>query len=347
MRRLLIPAALFLSACDAPVDDGVEVWRFAIEESPGSVQDAYAQRFAEAIASRTDGAVDVKVYPYGSLGTSDHVTELLHNGTLQLATASPGHLGKLIPEVQVFLLHFLLSDSARANARALQDPELLAAFQPLYREKGFDLLTLFSEGQMVWTLQEPVERPEDFAGVKMRTMTSPLLLAAYEAYGASPTPLPYSEVYSALQLSMIDGQVNPIFAIQEMSFHEVTEVMVRADHLPFVTSVAAHTPFLEALSPERRALVDDVIADLQPWIAKTQVRYNDERLDLIRERRPDLQLLRLDDDARAAFAEAAEPVRERFVDDVGQRGMEVLQVVEAAVERAEDQERGRRRKRRR
>ena len=54
-------------------------------------------------------------------------------------------------------------------------------------------------------------------------MTSPLLWRAYDAYGASPTPLPYSEVYSGLQLHMIDGQVNPIFAIEEMSFYEVTD----------------------------------------------------------------------------------------------------------------------------
>jgi tripartite ATP-independent transporter DctP family solute receptor len=332
-KLLLLPLVLLPLAC-ASREEGVERWRFAIEETAGSVQDAYARRFEELIETRTDGAVDVTIYPYGALGTSDQITEQLHAGIVQFAMASPGHLGKLIPEVQVFLVHFLLSDDEEVNHRALSDPELLATFDRLYAEKGFKLLSFFSEGWQVWTTRVPVRRPEDFEGVKFRVMTSPLLLAAYQAYGASPTPLAYSEVYSALQLNMIDGQVNPIFAIQEMSFYEVTDYLVFAHQAPFITSAVASRRFYDALSPERRRLLDGVVQELDDYVFRVEQRFNRERLDLILERKPELEIIRLDDEQRARFREAARGVRARFVELVPRNGKRVLSLVESAVERA-------------
>lgn len=333
MRAGLTTLALLLLGCE-PAHGDVEIWRFAIEETPGSVQDAYAQRFAERVAERTDGAVRVIVYPYGALGTSDHITEQLHMGTLQLAMSSPGHLGKLIPEVQAFLLHFVLDPDPAVNARALRDPELRAFLDELYEEKGLAFLTAFGEGPMAWTTREPVRRPEDFDGVRMRVMTSPLLLASYAAYGASPTPLPYGEVYSGLQLHMIDGQVNPVFAIEEMSFYEVTDVLTFPHHAEFVTTVAASPAFLEGLTPARRQMLEAIVDELQLEIFEVQSRVNGERLDAIRERRPELEVVDLDADEQARFRDAARPVRDEYLELAGPRGAELLDRIEGAVRRA-------------
>src|SRR5690606_11492836 len=128
--------------------------------------------------------------------------------------------------------------------------------------KGLRFLAAFSEGFMAWTAHKPLRKPADFAGLRFRVMTSPLLVAAYEAYGARPTPLPYSEVYSALQLRMIDGQVNPVFAIQEMSFYEVSSALTLANHASFVTTVAANPSFVEGLAPPRQALLAEVVETL-------------------------------------------------------------------------------------
>lgn len=329
IRGLVAVVLMGLVGCSGPSRG--EVWRVAIEELPGSVQHEWATRFEERIEAETD--VDVVVYPYGALGTSDHTTELLHNGSLQVAMASPGHLGKLIPEVQAFLLHFALTEDEAANNRALSDPELVGLLDELYAPKGFQLLSIYSEGWMVWTLDRPVRAPEDFAGLKMRVMTSPLLLSAYEAYGASPTPMPYAEVYSGLQLSMIDGQVNPIFAIEEMSFYEVTDVMVFPNHAPFVTTAAANREFYQGLSEERRTLVDRVVADLQEEILGVQVEFNDERLERILDKRPEIEVIELSDAERARFRARAEPVREAYLESAP-RGVEVLDALDEAVRRA-------------
>lgn len=316
-----------------------EHWRFAIEETAGSVQDAYAQRFKKLIEERSNGEIEVTVYPYGTLGTSDQITELVDMGAVQFAMASPGHLGKLIPEVQVFLLHFVFSDNAEVNNEVLNNnPELRAALEKLYAAKRMKLLSIYSEGWQVWTTKKPIRHPDDFKGVKFRVMTSPLLLAAYNAYGASATPLPYSEVYSALQLNMIDGQENPVFAIEEMSFYEVTDWMIFPKHAPFITTSVTNLDFFNSLSPDRQQLVTEVVAELNDYILVVEQEYNRERLDRIRNRKPDLQIIEeLTPEQRTAFRKASQPVVARFIDLAGHSGRTLHEKLVNAVRAAEQQ----------
>ena len=331
---LLALTLAVLTACGGSDETTHATWRFAIEETSGSVQDTYAQEFKRRIEERTSGAVEVKVYPYGTLGTSDDLTEQLRMGSLQLAMASPGHLGKTIPEVQAFLLHFLLPEDDRELQAVVRDARVHEQLQPLFGERDLALLSILPEGWMVWTTQKEVRTPADFAGVKIRTMTSPLLLAAYEAYGASPQAMPYGEVYGGLQLNMIDAQVNPVFAIEEMSFYEVTSHMVFAKHAPFLTTLVANEDFLASLDPEVRTTVDDVLREMEPWLYAEQRRLNEERLAEIREKKPEMVVVELTEDERAAFRALAEPVREAYLERTGTRGAALLAVIEEACARA-------------
>ncbi|MEZ6018365.1 MAG: TRAP transporter substrate-binding protein DctP [Planctomycetota bacterium] len=333
----VLAASVLPVACGGGGDaGGATVWRFAIEEAAGSVQDAYAQEFKRLIEARSAGEVEVKVYPYGTLGTSDDLTEQLRMGSLQFAMASPGHLGKTIPEVQVFLLHFVFSDDDDVNLAAISDRAFRDQLDPLFPEKGLELLSILPEGWMVWTTQRAIHEPADFAGVKIRTMTSPLLLAAYEAYGASPQAMPYGEVYSALQLNMIDAQVNPVFAIEEMSFYEVTSHMIFSRPAPFLTTLVSDERFLGRLEPERRELVEGVVSELDVYLHDVQRRMNAERLERIRERKPDMVMIEFDEAERERFRQLALPVRETYRAEVGERGSRLLDALLAAIERAQN-----------
>jgi len=274
---------LLLSGCGAApeAENKPEIWRFAIEEAEGGVQHKYATRFKELIEERSGGEIEVIIYPYGTLGTSTHITEQLNLGVIDFAMASPGSLGKLIPELQVFNLHFVLPVDERLTQRILGDQELIEEFDQLYQPKGLKLLSIFSEGEMVWTTNQEIRSPEDFAGVKFRVMTSPLLLASYDAYGASATPMPYSEVYSGLQLKQIDGQVNPVFAIERQKFHEVTSWMTFPGHASFITTCATNLDFYNALSADRKTLLNQVIRELDEYIFEVQRGFQTERLKSI------------------------------------------------------------------
>ena len=260
--------------------------------------------------------MDVVVYPYGTLGTSTQLTEQLAMGVIEFAMASPGSLGKFIPELQIFLLHFLLPERQADLHRMLGDPRLVAAFDPLYAAKGLQLLAVFSEGQMAWTLKREVRRPSDFAGLKIRVMTSPILLAAYGAYAASPTPMPYAEVYSGLQLNMIDGQVNPVFAIERQKFHEVTDWLIFPGHAAFITTTAANRAFLAGLPADLHEVVTTVIHDLEPWIFREQAGLEADCLaDIIRDKRRQRQTLHLVGDPAALLGNLSAEERRELIDD--------------------------------
>jgi tripartite ATP-independent transporter DctP family solute receptor len=329
--RLL--GVILLSLLAAGVQAAERHWRFAIEEIRGSVQDRYAQRFKDLIEERTGGQVKVTVYPYGALGTSAQVTELVQMGIVELAFASPGHLGAVVPESQVFTLHFVLSPDEALAHRVLSDSEpLYEALRPAYRERLLHLLGIVSEGWMAWTADRALRTPEDFAGLKIRTMVSPLLMDVYEAYGATPTPMAYSEIYSALQLNMIDAQVNPVFAIEEMSFYEVQSHMMLPRHMAFITTLVTNPDFYDGLPEELRRTLDGVLEELEDYVFEVQRDLNDRRLETIRAG-SDISIIALDDEARARFREASMPVRERFLEKGGARAEAVLDTLIEEFER--------------
>lgn len=315
-----------------------ETWRFALEEIEGSVQDQYAQKFAEEISSRTNGDVTVQVYPYGALGTSQDLTELTANGSLQFAFASPGHLATMVPGMGVFNLPYLLSQRDEVNKQVLTDGTVVyERLAPQLEERNLKLITMFPEGDMVWTSNKEIRTPEDASNVKMRVMTSPILTDSYRAMGFSPTPMPYGEVYGGLQLGQIDAQVNPVFAIEEMKFYEVQDYMIWAGQQQFTTSVVAHQGFYEGLSDDRRAMVDEVVAELNDYIFEVQNTFNQERLETIKAEKPGITMIELTEDERAAFRERAMAARDTFVEMTGDEGRAIMEALQQEINQVEQE----------
>ncbi|MDX5361314.1 MAG: TRAP transporter substrate-binding protein DctP [Alphaproteobacteria bacterium] len=312
-------------------------WKFAIEEIDGSVQDRYAQEFKRLIEEKSGGDITVTVYPYGSLGTSAALTELVTQGAIQFANSSPGHLGTLVSEVQVFSIPYLLSQNDEVNKKVLNESDVIyETLQASFHEKNLHLLTMYPEGEMVWTANKEIRSPEDFDNFKMRTMVSPMLVEAYSAFGASPTPMPYGEVYGGLQLKQIDGQVNPVFAIQEMKFYEVQDYMIFAGQQEFTTTVVTNNDwFQNELTAEQRKMVNETIDELADFIFDVKREFATERLDMIKEAKPDITIIELTEEERAVFREAAQRVRDKYVEMTGESGKKVLEGLQADIKEAE------------
>jgi TRAP-type C4-dicarboxylate transport system substrate-binding protein len=231
------------------------------------------------------------------------------------------HLG----EGQVFSIPYLLPENDECTKQILGGSEVLyESLSEKFANQNLELLTMYPEGEMVWTTDKKVTSPEDFKNFKMRVMTSPLLVSAYEAFGANPTPMAYSEVYSGLQLGQIDGQVNPIFAIEEMKFYEVQDYMIWAGQQEFTTTVVANADFYDGLSDAHRKIVDETVEEMVDVIFNIQQQYNAERLEKIKNDPKAPEMIELSDSQRAPFREAAEQVEAKFVDMVGDSGERVL-----------------------
>jgi tripartite ATP-independent transporter DctP family solute receptor len=328
---LMATLALGAFACNSAL---AETWRLALEEVEDSVQDIYAQEFKRLVEKRTDGEVRVDIYPYDSLGTSPQLTELMRQGAVQLAFASPGHLAATIPETGVFTLHFLFSDDSAVNARVLADSATLSPLEKAYREQQLELLDVFSEGWVAWTANRAIETPEDMQGLKIRTMASPIVAEGYRAYGAETLPMPYASVYSGLQSGQADAQANPLFAIEEMDFHEVQSHLIQARPAPFITTLVASRDFYADLPQERRQLLAKVVDELRDDIAKQQAKLNAKSLEALEENE-DIELTTLTDKQRQAFREKSLAVREAYVEQAGERGQRILDALEAELRAAE------------
>ena len=302
-----------------------EEWKFAIEEIPGSIMDAYAQEFKKRIEEATEGDVTVSVYPLGALGTPTEIVEQTADGVIQFSNVSIGNLGTIVPESQIFLLTYIFPDDQnRTNEILAHSPVIHDDLAQDFEKKGLKLGALYSEGPQVWTTNREIRTPEDFANFKMRVMVSPLLLQSYADLGASPTPLAFGEVYGALQLKQVDGQVNPVPAIEDMKFYEVTDYMIWAGEQELVTTVVAGSDWFETLSPERQELVDTTLEGMNDFIVPVVERFNAEKLDKIKAAKPDMKMIELTPEERAAFRARSEASREAVADVAGKRGAELL-----------------------
>ena len=315
----------FLAATTTTVN--ADTWRFGLEEIEGSVQHLYAQQFREQVEALSGGRIEVDVFPYGSLGTSAQLTDLTRNGSVNLAFASPGHLADTVPETGLFNLHFLLPEEQEPARRLLEAPEFISAFEPAYHNAGLQLLGFVPEGWMTWTANQPLRSPDDFQGLRIRTMTSNMAAEAYRAYGAEPVQTPYSQVYSDLQLRKIDGQTNPVFAIEEMDFHEVQTTLTMARASYFVASIVSNQQWYNDLPDRERTWLNDAVRDLAGFAWESQETLNQQRLESMVEA-GGIQVVLLDDEERERFRQASLPVRDKYLEQTGETGMALLKFVD-------------------
>jgi tripartite ATP-independent transporter DctP family solute receptor len=331
----LLFALLMITGLVRQAQAAEHLWRYALEEIEGSLQDTYAQKFKSLLDEKSNGKIHLDIYPYGQLGTSGQITELLQGGAIEFAFQSPGHLGSYIPEVQVFSIHYLFPDDQAVIKKVLKEGKnTYNVLGKYYEKKDLKLLSIIPEGWQVWTTQKEIHSPKDFEGMKFRVMTSPMLVEAYKAYGANPTPMPYSEIYSALQLKMIEGQVQPYFATQEMKFYEVTKYLISAKQLMFICTVVANKDFYNGLPADLKQVVDESIAGATDFIFGFEQDFNQKRLQMMLKDKPSLVHYELTDQEKAAFKEKAEPVQQVYLKIGGEGAQEVLDAVKTDIQNA-------------
>lgn len=316
-----------------------ETWRYAFEEALEEVQGKFAQKFKEEVEANSDH--EIQLFPFGTLGESDDIMEQAQQGILQFVDQSPGFTGALIPEAQVFFVPYLLPQEQETLVKFFRESETInELFPPLYAEQGLELLTMFPEGEVMMTTTKPVEKPEDLNEVKFRVMTNPLLVSSYQAFGATPTPLPWGEVYGALQTGIIQGQENPAFFIESTKMYEVTDYITRAGHNNFTTAVMANKEFYDGLSEEDKKVVDDAIDAAFDYIIEYQTGLTEESLAKIKEAKPSITITELTEEQRQPFKDTAEAVEQEFLKVGGEQAQAVLDQMKADLSAVEGSAQG-------
>jgi TRAP-type C4-dicarboxylate transport system substrate-binding protein len=298
-------------------------WRYAHEEYEGDVQDVYAYKFKEYIEDNSDHTL--QVYRFGELGESDDIMEQTQAGILNFVNQSPGFTGALIPEAQIFFIPYLMPTDINTVIKFFRESKAINEdFPELYAENGLELLQMYPEGEFVITLDEPVTTPEGMKNKKIRVMTNPLLSETYSAFGATPTPLPWGEVYGALQTNMINGQENPIFWIESGGLYEVSPNLIYTGHGWFTTAAMANKNFYDGLPDKDKKLIQDAADYAFEEIISHIDGLADEALAKIQAASDEVTVTRLNEEQIKAFKARAPQVEEKFIEMTGQGGKDLL-----------------------
>ncbi|MEI8595237.1 TRAP transporter substrate-binding protein [Photobacterium sp. Hal280] len=311
-----------------------DTWRYAHEEYEGDVQDVYAHKFKDYIEEHSDH--NLKIYRFGELGESDDIMEQTQAGILQFVNQSPGFTGSLIPEAQIFFIPYLMPTDMKAVINFFKTSKAVNHnFPALYEEQGLELLKMYPEGEMVMTVDEPITSPAELKGKKIRVMTNPLLSSTYEAFGATPTPLPWGEVYGALQTNMIQGQENPIFWIESGGLYEVSPNLIFTHHGWFTTASMANKKFFEGLSDEDQKMVRQAAEYAFSETMKHITGLAEKSLAKIEQSSDDVTVTRLSAEQIAKFKARAPQVEKTFIEMTGSDGQELLDQFKADLKAAQ------------
>lgn len=262
LKKILFAAALlFVSASlalAAPVT--LKLGHIAEPENPyGQGADHFAKRVKEL----SNGEIDIKVYPSSQLGNQRDLVEGLGLGTVDMTLTGTAVLGNFIPEVAVFDLPFIFRDVNHAY-KALDTVGMDLAKQG--ESRGMKTLAIWENGiRHMTNNKRPIKTPEDMKGLKMRVMEQPVYIEMMKSLDASPTPMAMSELYTALQKGVIDGQENPLAHIATKRFNEVQKNLSLTGHTyasePLLISMAAWNK----LTPEQQKILQQAAEETRDW----------------------------------------------------------------------------------
>jgi tripartite ATP-independent transporter DctP family solute receptor len=232
--------------------------RMAVPDPIGSSVGRAATRFAELVTEKTDGEVVIEVFPDGVLfgGDQNAAINQLGSGALDGLILASSVYASFEPKMNAISLPYLFADYDQLKAYLGGEPgdELLASLDRLgIHGLGFFLRTF----RNVTTRDTPITTAEDFNGITLRTPNNPLFVALFQALGANPTPMAFSEVYSALQLGVIDGQENPVEVPFNNKFSEVQGHLNITQHLADSFLVALSQNAWNRIPEEQRSAVQE------------------------------------------------------------------------------------------
>lgn len=310
--------------------------RLASEEIEGDFMTVWANNFSDHMKKWSGGKVDINVYPYGTLGALGDINELCQMGVVEYVFSDYAWISSFVPQAQVLALNYLFPTEKVPEVLdwMARNGEFMPLMEKAFRKNGLVPLSIMFEGWQWLTSKEEIKSLNDLKGLKIRVMSSKLLVEDYKAYGIVPTPMDYGEIYSGLQMGLIDGQVNPLFAIYSMKFYEVQNYCTQLKSEPFVGIPTVNQKFFDNLpaevQQEMRKFWIDAIIPAGKWITER----NASDMAKMKKAKPKLKFTVLDDSTIAEFKKKAETVYPKYTKIGGEGSQEMLDALLKDIENA-------------
>ncbi|WP_366657186.1 TRAP transporter substrate-binding protein [Fodinicurvata sp. EGI_FJ10296] len=281
---------------DHPVGDGIEAMN-------------------ECLAEQSDGQMELTAFWGSALGDDLEATQALRSGTQEMVVTSTSPIVAIEPALGVFDLPFLFANAEEADA--ILDGEFGDFMNEKLEESGLVNLAWWENGfRNLTNSQRPVERWEDFEGMRVRVMQNNIFLDTFENMGANATPMAFGEVFTALETGAIDAQENPFVTIDTSQFYEVQDYLsvTRHAYTPFMLLFSK--PIWDTLSSTEQEILRDcaiVGRDVQRSVSRELSDESRAKLEEV-----GMEINELSAEEQARMRERAQPVYERHADSIGQ-----------------------------
>ena len=334
---MIIMLTVMVGAATAGMYEGKEIKaKLASEEIEGDIMTVWAKKFSDHMKKWSDGKIDITVYPYGTLGATGDINELAQMGVVQFVFSDYAWISSFVPQAQVLALNYIFPTEKVPEILdwMVRNGEFMPLLEKAFRKNDLVPLSIMFEGWQWMSSKKEIKSLDDVEGLKLRLMSSKLLVEDYQAYGAAPTPMSYGEVYSGLQMGLIDAQVNPLFAIYSMKFYEVQDYLTQLKSEPFLGIPTVNQEFFDGLTKEAqqemRKFWIDAIIPAGKWITER----NASDAEKMKKAKPDLKFTVLDDATIATFKAKAETVYPKYTDIGGEGSQEILDALLKDIESA-------------
>ncbi|MBI2314307.1 MAG: TRAP transporter substrate-binding protein [Betaproteobacteria bacterium] len=305
--KLLIAAAAGLWAGALPAQT-LEL-KFGHVGETGSLFAQSAEEFARRANEKLGARAKVIVYGSSQLGGDKELLQKLKLGTVDFALPSTV-MSSESDMFGVFEMPYLVKD--RAHMGRIENELFWSRLAPEAEKKGLKILAVWENGyRHITNSRRPINTPDDLKGIKLRVPEGKWRVKMFQAYGANPSPMKFSEVFTALQTGVMDGQENPFTQIYSAKFHEVQKHLSLTGHVYTPAYVAVGAKKWATLPSDVRKILEDTAKETQAFVYATAEKDDNELLGRMK-----TAGIQVNNPNKEAFVAASRPVYEEFSREV-------------------------------
>ncbi|WP_455599575.1 TRAP transporter substrate-binding protein [Cloacibacillus sp.] len=287
---------------------------FAIanDSTDDTVTGLMTQKLKEVLEAKSKGAFKVAAFPNSQLGSDREITQSCQNGELAFVVQNTAPQVNFVPKAAVFDLPnlFLNKKVARAALDKFQKD-----IEPEYAKAGIVMLGFGDQGFRVLSSNKAINKIEDFKGLKLRTMENKYHVQYWQSLGANPTPLPFSELYLALQQGTVTGQENPYEVIVATKLYEVQKYVIDTNHLFHTITIIMSKNIYDQLTPEEQKLVRDAAREVIVWGREQADKRHADRVAILKKN--NVQIIKLSEKLLGEMQAKSKPVYDNISKAVG------------------------------
>ena len=300
----------------------VKTIKFANQNSAGHPIVQGMEKFKEIVEKNSGGKLKVNIFPGGTLGSDQANVSAIQGGSLEMASMNSGIFASQVKEFGVFDFPFMFATTKEADA--VVDGAFGKKMHAKLEEKGLIGLAYYELGfRHITNGKRAINKVSDIEGLKLRVIPNPINVDWVKALGANPTPLPWPEVYAALEQGAVDGQENPIPTINSAKLYEVQKHMALTGHQYNPQSVIISKKFWDTLSAAEKKVVADAATESAKFQRETA--RNLEASLLANLKKNGMQVTQLPESEMSILRDKMRPVTAKHGVNVGQDVVKELQ----------------------